>query len=176
MQVIRSLPAHGEVTNLSASQRQKLQSLQPLLGSSEHPAFEVKVIAVRQAFIGLYQRAVLLLSAPALSLWTPEELQAVAAHEIGHEYIWRQYQIALQGRQRSRLQQLELYCDGIAILNLQRLGIDPSHLIAALEKTIRYNRDHYGRALNEDDYPTLAQRRKFHRALIRRMGGTNNPE
>jgi hypothetical protein len=175
-QVMRSLPARGEVTNLSASQRQKLQSLQPLLGSAEHPAYEVKVIDVPQAFMGLYERAVLLLSAPALSLWTPEELQAIAAHEIGHEYVWPQYQTALQGKQRNRLQQLELYCDGVAILNLQRLGIDPSHLTAALAKGIRYNHDHLGRALNEGNYPALDQRRQFHRALIRRMHSMRNLE
>jgi hypothetical protein len=174
--VMLSLPAHGETTKLSASHRKKLQSLQLLLGSAERPAYEVKVITVPQAFTGLYERTVLLISAPALSLWTPEELQAIAAHEVGHEYVWLQFQTALNEKQHNRLQQLELYCDGIAILNLQRLGIDPSHLMAALEKAISYNRGHLGRALNEDNYPTLDQRRQFHRALIRRMRTMRNPE
>jgi hypothetical protein len=164
----------GEVRKLNSSQRRKIQSLKPFLGPAEHPAYDVKVIAVPQAFIGLYERAVLLISASALSLWSSDELQAVAAHEIGHEYVWPQYQSAIDEKQRIRLQHLELYCDGIAILTLQRLGRDPSHLTAALEKAIRYNRDHYGQAINEDDYPTLDQRRQFHRALVDKIRRTHN--
>src|SRR4051794_4940945 len=166
LRIIRSLPSKGEVTNLSASQRRKVLSLQPLLGPAEHPAYQFKVIDVPQAFSGLYERAVLLISFPALTLWNSEELQAIVAHEIGHEYVWPQYQAALRERQSSRLQKLELYCDGIAILALHRHGIDPSYLIVALEKAIRYNRNRYGRALNENDYPTLEQRRQFHQQLI----------
>lgn len=61
--VIRSLPKHGEIKKLNASTRKKIESLRPLLGSAEHSAYEVKVIEVPQAYSGLYERTVLLLSA-----------------------------------------------------------------------------------------------------------------
>jgi Zn-dependent protease with chaperone function len=38
--------------------------------------------------MGLYGRAVLLISLPALRLLRAEQLEALVAHEIAHEYWW----------------------------------------------------------------------------------------
>jgi hypothetical protein len=101
-----------------------------------------------------------------LALWSAEELQALVAHEIGHEYTWEQYQRARGRNDTARLQQLELYSDGVSILTLAQLGVDPSTLTRALKKGIGYNRSHLGFASNEDSYPDFKRRQRFHRAII----------
>jgi hypothetical protein len=100
-------------------------------------------------------------------LWDAAQLQALAAHEIGHEYTWDQYQEARAKNMPERLQQLELYSDAISILTMQQLDLDPSNLTSALEKTIRYNRNHLGWARNESSYPDFRRRQKFHRAIMK---------
>ena len=42
------------------------------------------------------------------------ELQATAAHEIGHEYVWTEWNRAQQYADQERLKELELVCDAIA--------------------------------------------------------------
>ena len=83
------LPAKGAVTP-TAPEFKKLESLQPVLIYHERDeVFDIKVIDVPQALIGLYARVILLISRPALALLTPSELQAVAAHETAHDFFWQ---------------------------------------------------------------------------------------
>jgi len=90
--VLATLPRDGEITQLTVSQTQKLAELRSVLRFHERDGvYEIKVIDVPQAWIGLYGRVVLLISRPALDLAEIEELKALAAHEIGHEYLWQQY-------------------------------------------------------------------------------------
>ncbi|HSU32961.1 MAG TPA: hypothetical protein VLJ11_17175 [Bryobacteraceae bacterium] len=169
-QVIRCLPRDGEVTKLSDSERKKLASLEPVLRLHGRDAvYVVKVVEVPAAVIALHERSVLLISASGLALWNAQELQALAAHEIAHEYTWEQYQLARSRKESPAMQQLELYSDGIAILTLAQIGVDPSALTSALKKGIRYNRSHLGFARNEDQYPDFKRRQRFHRAIIEWM-------
>lgn len=158
-ETVRTLPGEGEVGGLSASQREKLASLRAILEvHGRASVYVVKVIAVPQATLALYARCVLLISEPGLAIWSAEELQALAAHEIGHEYVWTKYYDARAGNRREELQQIELYCDGISILTLAAIGVDPSNLTSALKKNISYNRAHLGLASNESSYPTFSRR------------------
>src|SRR5215207_11063959 len=58
----------------------------------------------------------------ALALLNTRELQAAVAHEIGHEYVWPDYERA------KRIQELELMCDVRAIGILHHLGVGASEL------------------------------------------------
>ena len=81
------LPEEGEVTKLNASARRKLAALGPLLrATGRDSVYQIKVVDVPLARVGLYQRTVLLISETALALVEADELQALVAHEIGHEY------------------------------------------------------------------------------------------
>jgi hypothetical protein len=91
------------------------------------------------------------------------------AHEVGHEYVWTERERAFKGADRSRLKDLELMCDGIAIVTLHRLGMDVSRLMSGVQKISRFNRGRLGIANNEIDYPTLAQRQAFARAMTARF-------
>jgi hypothetical protein len=120
------------------------------------------------AAIGIHARAVIIISEPALTLLDAAELQALVAHEVGHEYVWTEYERSFRLADRSRLKDLELVCDGIAIVTLHRLGMDVSRLMSGLHKISRFNREEFGPANNERDYPTLAQRQAFARAMATR--------
>ncbi|HSB61320.1 MAG TPA: hypothetical protein VLI67_06350 [Vicinamibacteria bacterium] len=164
--VLATLPPEGEVLDLDADQRRKLAAARRVLELHGRGAvYVVKVIDVPQAAVALHARAVLLVSEPALDLLDEEELQALFAHEVGHEYFWGEYLRARQEKDRRRRQTLELLCDGLAILTLRGAGMGPRPLTSALEKVLRYNRDRFGAALNEGDYPAIGERRRFARRL-----------
>ena len=55
---------------------------------------------------------------------TKEEFAALVAHEIGHEYVWLEYRQAEQRHDHARIRELELRCDGVAVLTIRRLGLD----------------------------------------------------
>jgi predicted Zn-dependent protease len=174
--VLATLPPEGDVRDLDTAQRDKLAAARRILElHGRDTVYEVKVIDVPQAAVALHARAVVLVSEPALDLLDHEELQALVAHEVGHEYFWSGYVRARRDNDRSLRQTLELLCDGLAIVTLRRAGIDPKRLISALDKVVRYNRDRFGAALNEDDYPTIGERRRFARRLVAWLGPPGPP-
>ena len=113
----------------------------------------------------------ILISETALNFLDTEELQGLVAHEIGHEYVWASYQIAKERNNHRQLQELELYCDGMALLTLARLGLNPSRLGSGLEKIERFNRESFGAATDQENYPLPAERKKFAQALIAWLNG-----
>ncbi len=164
--VLSTLPPDGEVTDLSASARRKLAALNHVLrATGRESVYEIKVIDVPQAAVALYARAVILISEAALILLDADELQASLAHEIGHGYVWTERERAFQLGDHTRLKDLELVCDAIAIVTLHGLGMDVSRLMSGVEKTSRFNRERFGTANNERDYPILAERQAFARAM-----------
>jgi len=171
-QILRTLPTEGEVTNLSDAARRKLAALDQLLRAAGHGAdYEIKVIDIPQARIGLFKRSVVLISENALALTDGEDLQALMAHELAHEYIWAEHQRATERGDHTRLKQLELMCDAIAIVILDGLGLDPSRLMTGVERITRYNQEFRGPMVDERGYPTLSERRTFARAVTAWIAG-----
>jgi hypothetical protein len=165
--VLATLPPEGEVRGLDTAQRKKLAAARRVLELHGREAvYVVKVIEVPQAAVALHARAVVLVSEPALDLLDPEDLQALVAHEVAHEYFWSEYFRARRDDDRLLLQTLELLCDGLAIVTLRSAGMDPRRLTSGLEKILRYNRDRFGAALNEDRHPAIGERRRFARRLV----------
>jgi peptidase M48-like protein len=168
-QVLASLPPEGEL-QATAAERAKLAALAPVLDlHGQKGTVEIKVIEVGHAFVGLHARTVLLLSRDALALVTPEELQAVTGHELGHEYVWNEYQAAMAAAAHPRMQELELVCDGIAVISQRALGLDPARLIAAVTKMTRYNQ-RLGATASARSYVPLDERRRFIDAVSARTG------
>jgi predicted Zn-dependent protease len=141
-----------------------------LITATRESIFVIKVIDVPQAVIALHARFVVLLSRPALMMLSSDELRALLAHEIGHAYVWSDYQRASRARDAARLQDLELVCDVIAIVTLSRLGHDASPLLDSLEKLTRFNHQRFGAADNEGIYPTLTRRKAVIRAIEEQLG------
>lgn len=166
-QVLTSLPTDGELPPNRTEQAQ-LAALEPILGFHGRSGIAIKVIDVGHAFVGLHARTVVLLSRDALALVTPEELQALAAHELGHEYLWNEYQAAMVSKTHARIQELELVCDGIAVMSLAAVGVDPAHLSAAVSKMTRYN-ERRGATASADAYVSLGERLRFIDAMVARL-------
>jgi len=164
--LLASLPDRGEVKNLTEAQKRKVSALNALLGlHTRNDVYVVKVIDVPQAWTGLYGRGVLLISAALLKLVSSGELQALVAHEIGHEYSWADWNSAQALGQKDRMHDIELTCDAIAVITLEKLGEDPKLLISALERVARFNRGHFGDSIDQTSHPSLEQRREVVKQL-----------
>ena len=126
------LPAEGEVVDFDESARRKLDGLTRFLERTERGSvYEIKVVDLAFARLATYEGTAILVSQAVLTLLDGEELQALVAHEIGHEYVADDYNRAFASRDRRRLKDLELLCDAIGTVTLLKLGIDPSRLITA---------------------------------------------
>jgi hypothetical protein len=150
----------------SCWERTKLGSLEPIL--RYHDRFGVvaiKLIEVLQAGIGLHARSVLLVSRRALGLLSAAELQALIAHEMGHDFFWEEYERARARRDTRALQEIELKCDGVAVLTLTALRLDATTLESATRKLTHFN-ETLGATANADGYPSLAARARFVRDIL----------
>ena len=123
------------------------------------------MIDVSYARIGVFKRSIILISKSAFILLDAEELQAVVAHEIAHEYFTGDYESASRTRDHRRLKDLELLCDAIAIVTIHRLGMNPARLLAAVEKITRHNQKLFPTSIDGTNYPTIAERRSFARRV-----------
>jgi Zn-dependent protease with chaperone function len=132
--------AKGDDVEVSDRMKSKLAALEPILLYHERDSvIEAKVIRAREAFVKVQGRAVLLISEPALNLLPAPELQAAVAHELGHEYFWVESMEARQQKKHELMREIELRCDGIAVIALLRLGIDSAKLVSALDRIRIFN-------------------------------------
>lgn len=164
--VVATLPQEGELIPNPAEQA-RLAALEPVLIYHErHRVFGIKVIDVPQAVVGMHQRAVLLVSRPALRILSAAELRALVAHEIGHEYFWSEYEDSRLARSAAGRKTLELKCDGVAALTLLALGLDLSSLNDGLRKLTKFNAA-LGAMADAARYPSLRERQRFVRTLLK---------
>jgi hypothetical protein len=162
--VIAMLPKEGELQP-NPGEMAKIAATRPVL--EYHHRSDVvtfKVIEVKHAFVGLHARSVLLASRQALWLLSPDEFAALVAHEIAHDYIWQEYRAAMDRKDHKKMQELELRCDGIAVLTLRRLGIDTENLVSAVQKVTRFNQRRDAVATGAS-YVPLNERITFIRAM-----------
>lgn len=159
------LPREGALQP-ERDERARLVALTEILQYHERTEIVVvTVIDVPQAFVGLHARSILLISRPAMRLLSAVELQALVAHEMGHDYFWNDYQQARERRDLRALREVELKCDGIAALTLVALGIVPTALMSAERKVRRFN-ETIDAVANADAYPSSSERERFIRAVI----------
>ncbi len=156
--------AKGKEVRVSDRMKQELAALEPILRYHERDSvIEIRVIGVKELFVGLQGRAVLLISEPALNQLSTEELQATVAHELGHEYFWGEFMEARQRKEHETMREIELRCDGIAVIALRRLGLDPAKLVSALSRMRMLN----ARIVSTDPlyHPQPDQRSRFIHAM-----------
>lgn len=163
--VIKNLPAEGALTP-TAEEAAKLHVLLPVLAfHGREEDMELRLITVGGlAFVGLHARTVLLISREALRLLDAKELLAIGAHELGHDYVWDDYEEARQAGNTRRLQELELLCDGFAVVTMAGLRVDPEQLVTAAIKLTRFNTRRFGKLI-DPRYVPLDQRIRFIRSI-----------
>jgi hypothetical protein len=172
--VLKSLPPKGE-RQPTAADRPKLLAIQRVLDYIAGPgAVRVALTAeLDDAYVGLYYRAVLIVSMDAMKVLDERQLAAIAAHELGHSVDWDEYLAAIQGTDLPRMRELELRSDGMAVLYLAHLGRPAKDLVSALQALERYNAWHGGIQAGRTGgppstvarYPTLDARIAFIRAV-----------
>jgi Zn-dependent protease with chaperone function len=167
--IISLLPKQGEVQVLSVAQRRKLDSLVPVL-KAHNREYLVKVVESPAARIAIHARFVVLITDTALRILNTAGLQAIVAHEIGHEYVWEEYEDARKRNDWTRQRELELFCDGVSMLTLARIGAARSALIDALRIMYTVNRRNGFMADPvRHSHPSLAERVRFGKAMMKRL-------
>lgn len=170
-QVLAALPRQGDVTELDPRRALKVTAVGQLLAATRRSeTHTVKVVDVRPAAVLLLERCVILISLPALDLLSEDELTALVAHELGHEYTWTEWSDARTRADRERLRDIELICDLIAAATLSAFGKPTSTLVSAIDKVRQHNLERFGAAPNDDDYPSVSQRRTAIREFARHLG------
>ena len=168
-QVLAELPTKGQVRNLDDGERRKLAELAAVLEVAQRESvYAIKVIDVPHAFVGLHERTVVLITRSALRVMSADELRGALAHETAHEYVQDEYKRALAEDRRSRLQDLELVCDILAVMTLRAIGQEARSLPAAIEKLQRFNRFHFGYEV-DPDYPDVMLRRSIVLAVEKKI-------
>lgn len=167
--ILAALPRESErrVRRAEPAELAKIAAAEPILQyHARANVIAFKVIKGDQAVVGSNFRLVVLVSQRALAMLNAEEFAALVAHEIGHEFSWDEYWSAMRQADHDRMQELELRCDGIAVLTLRRVVIDPERLVSAVQKLTQDNRKQ-GAATSAADYPPLEERMAFIRAMAR---------
>lgn len=163
--VLKMLPK-DDLVNPSADELAKLKTLEPILKYHQRDSvIELKVLRATTATAVFLAGAAVLITEPALKILTAAELQAVVAHELGHEYYWTRFEVARQNHQYTELQELELRCDGIAVITLKHLGLDPTRLISAIAKLNKYN-SHPSSLIAPQNYVAFNERVAFIQRMI----------
>jgi len=161
--IIAILPKK-DIVSPSAEGRTKLAAVEPILMYHDlGSVIDLKVIKMGQAVVLFLAGAAVLISEEAFDLLTAKELQAIIAHELGHGYFWNEWQQARLNKQYDKMQEIELRCDGMAVITMSHLGLDPAHIISAVNKLTK---SHKGNLNNADFYPSLEERTRFIRAMI----------
>jgi tetratricopeptide (TPR) repeat protein len=154
----------------SAQGRAKLESLEPILKYHQrNSVIELRVLRAPTATAVFLAGAAVIITEPALEILTAEELQAVVAHELGHEYYWNEFEVARHNHDYSTMQELELRCDGIAVVTLDHVGVNPESLISAITKLNKYN-ERPG-SLNSPNYVAFQERSGFIRSMAELLRG-----
>ena len=92
------ITAGWEITEFRAAEGEKLRTLARVLEvHGRNDVYEIKAIEVAPATTALHGKAVLLISR-CLQILGSDELQALTAHEIGHEYVWNEWHVASRRR------------------------------------------------------------------------------
>jgi hypothetical protein len=165
---IATLPEDGELTPRD-SELGKIRALDSVLAFHERrQVFHVVVIDVPQVVVGLHERSILLLSRPALRMLSVPELQAMVAHEIGHDYFWPDFETLSRDPHPRERQILELKCDGIAVLTMVALGLKVAPLHEGIRKMALFN-ERLGATAGVEGYPSLRERRAFTDALLNKQ-------
>lgn len=163
-EAIGSLPRQGKLRP-TAQEAAKLDRIQPVLAfHDQQNDLDIRLVDTGgAAAIVLHARTVIVITRAALDRLEPDELRAMVAHEIGHLYLWDEYEEASRRFDYSQLQELELRCDGISVVTLHRLGVNPGRLESAVMRLTLYNERRGTRAA--PNYVTLPERLRFIRAV-----------
>jgi hypothetical protein len=164
-----ALVRNEDVVEPSPERQAKLDALQPILAYLDRESgTEVKLLRLDLAWAGFLDGAAVLISPSALDLLTPAELQAVIAHELGHEYFADEYDAARAKKDYDTVKEIELRCDAVAVVAMSRLGLERGALLSGVAKLTKFN-ERRGFPNRQELSPSWDERRNFGRAMAELM-------
>jgi hypothetical protein len=152
----------------SPKRQTKLNALRPVLEYHERAAVEVKILRfpIPLAWVGFLEGAAVVVSEDALDLLAAEELQAVIAHELGHEYFAAEFESARKNKQWDKVKEVELRCDAISVITMKSLGLNPDALFSGITKLTKFNEGH-GVKSNPNLVTSLDDRLNFCKTMVK---------
>ena len=155
-----------DIVSPSARRQAKLDALRPILAYHDRAGIEVKILRLGLAWAGFLEGAAIVVSEEAVDILTAEELQAVVAHELGHEYFATEYEPARNNKEYDKVKEVELRCDALAIITMKSLGLNPSTLLSGISALTKFNE---GRGVrnNPDLVTSLNERLRFCQAITK---------
>jgi hypothetical protein len=155
-----------DIVSPSFQRQAKLDQLLPILTYHDRGGIEVKVVRLGLAWAGFFEGAAIIVSEETVDILTADELQAIVAHELGHEYFAAEYELARNNKQKDKVKEVELRCDGVAIITLSGLGLNPNSLSSAVSKLTKFNE---GRGMKNNPalVTSLDERLRFFQAMTK---------
>jgi hypothetical protein len=164
-----TLVSEEELVQPSAERQAKIAALQPVLDYLERSDMSIKIGRMGRAWAGFLDGAAVLVSEEAIDIWTAEELQAIVAHELAHEYFSAEYGAARRDRHYDTVKEIELRCDAISIITMRTLDLHPEALLSGVSKVTRFN-ERRGFRNFQTLTPSLEERTSFGRAMLELTG------
>jgi hypothetical protein len=154
------------IVSPSVQRQAKLDALRVILAYHDRIGLEVKILSLRMAWAGFLEGAAVVISETAIDILSTEELQAVVAHELGHEYFAAEYDRARKNNQYDKVKEVELRCDGVALITMKSLGLNPNSFLSGVSRLTKFNEEHGARS-NPDLMTSLDERMRFCQAMIK---------
>ena len=165
-----------DIVSPSAQRQARLDAVRPILAYHDRAGIEVKILRLGLAWAGMLEGSAVVVSEEAVDILTGEELQAVVAHELGHEYFAVEYDSARQSKQYDKVKEVELRCDAIAVITMRRLRLSPELLLSGVSKLTKFN-EARGVKNNPNLVSSVDERASFCRAMVRLIeAGSAYPE
>jgi Peptidase family M48 len=155
-----------DIVSPSIQRQAKLDALRPVLEYHERSTVEIKILRLGLAWAGMLEGAAVVVSEEAVDVLAAEELQAVVAHELGHEYFAAEYEAARKSKQYDLVKEVELRCDAIAVITLSRLRLNPELLVSGVSKLTRFN-EARGVSNNPNLVTSVDERRGFCQEMMK---------
>jgi hypothetical protein len=88
-------------------------------------------------------------------------LIGVVSHELAHEYVATEMTIAQNQKDWSRVQDLELFCDAVAVATLIALGLDTDAFTAILGRIVSFSQESVKLNNGDQGMPSLLVRKRL---------------
>lgn len=98
------------------------------------------------------------------------ELAGIFAHELSHSYFEDEMAAAHQRRDAQAMRVVELKCDGVAILSVKLLGLNPALYLKGLQRIQIINKRKNLSSGIFQSHPELVARAQFAERLIKSLG------
>ena len=147
-------------------------ALQPVLAYHERDGkLPIYVLRSEQPKAFVACRAALIITTKLMLISGEAEIRGIVAHELAHEYLWEERDLAFKKEDESPLREIELFCDAVAAITLKEIGDDPACYAEAL-KRMTYVGSTAGNTTRSQTktHPSLDARMKLNQWLCQRLG------